>query len=417
MKCSLQYSSSYNLSFTKNLLILFLIWPFLAFVTAIINFQGSVSRRIIYLFFIYYGLTFVLYEGMDSVRFVDYFEYNAELPFSEFSNIVGGLYAEDSSVDIIEPLISFVVSRFTSNYGFLFAAYAALYGYFYLKSIKLLYSKRKNRSELYSLLFLALFSLILPVTNIFAVRMWAAAWIFFFGAYHIILYRKRTFFLITLLACLMHWSFLIVNVILFIYYFVGNRNYIYIPILIVSFIAPGILMPVIGSLTSDVGGSLQNRYDNYTGEAYSAVYQENLLQSNSLISMNADILFYTLIVAILIISIWYRNYMMKKEDQNLLSFMILFMALINFGQYIPNFGFRFKTVFMLFATMYIYLFHTRIPDHKNNVIPALVIFPMLLYVLVAFRITSFTINAWIIMPGLGLPFFIPELTLGELIFG
>ena len=127
----------------------------MAFVTALSNYKQKEAKKIVYLFLIYYGLTFVVAQtGMDSYQYVRRFQYNATLPFSDFFKIVGGLYSSDTSVDIIEPFISFVVSRFTSDYRFLFAAYAALFGFFYLKSINLLYNRYQenpgwNSSDIY----------------------------------------------------------------------------------------------------------------------------------------------------------------------------------------------------------------------------------------------------------------------------
>ena len=111
-------------------LTLFLIWPFLAFCIAVVDFNKREARRVIYLFLIYFGFTFA-----NSNEFTDAFRYgrrlvaNAALPFSEFKNIIGGLYS-DTSIDIVEPLVSFVVSRFTSYHGVYFAVWAAIFGYF-----------------------------------------------------------------------------------------------------------------------------------------------------------------------------------------------------------------------------------------------------------------------------------------------
>jgi hypothetical protein len=90
----------------KNYFLLFIIWPFMAFVTALLNYRQKEAKRIVYLFFIYYGLTFVVAQtGMDSYVYVKRFQHNAALPFSDFFKIVGGLYSSDSSVDIMEPFI------------------------------------------------------------------------------------------------------------------------------------------------------------------------------------------------------------------------------------------------------------------------------------------------------------------------
>ena len=164
---------------SKHYLVLFIVWPFASFITALINYRQREAKKVVYLFLIYYGLTFVNNNPyVDAYRYALTFKENALLPFSEFLNIVGGLYS-DTTVDIIEPLISFIVSRFTSNYSFYFAVWAALFGFFYLKSINLLYEKHSERPGWNTLILLIFFILILPVTSITGIRMWTAAWILF----------------------------------------------------------------------------------------------------------------------------------------------------------------------------------------------------------------------------------------------
>ena len=110
---------------------LFIIWPFLAFLTALFNYRQKEARNVVFLFLVYYGLTFANNnEFVDAYRYALHLESNAKLPFSEFFKIVGGLYS-DTSIDIVEPLISFIISRFTSYHGLYFAVCAAIFGFFY----------------------------------------------------------------------------------------------------------------------------------------------------------------------------------------------------------------------------------------------------------------------------------------------
>ena len=124
---------------SKYYFLLFLIWPFIAFITALTNYNTKEAKKVVYLFLVYYGLTFVVGNvGNDAERYAILLRQNAELPFSDFFNIIGGLYGSDTTVDVVQPLISFIVSRFTNHHSILFAAYAALFGFFYLKSINVL---------------------------------------------------------------------------------------------------------------------------------------------------------------------------------------------------------------------------------------------------------------------------------------
>ncbi|HQP76950.1 MAG TPA: hypothetical protein PL069_06040, partial [Saprospiraceae bacterium] len=123
---------------SKHYLLLFILWPFLALITALANYRQREARRVVYIFLVYYGLTFVNNnEVVDAFRYAYNLKVNAQLPFSYFFKIIGGLNS-DTTIDIVEPFISFIVSRFTSSYGAYFAVWAGIYGFFYLKSIDLL---------------------------------------------------------------------------------------------------------------------------------------------------------------------------------------------------------------------------------------------------------------------------------------
>lgn len=367
------------------------------------------------MFFIYYGLTyFIASWGFDAFEYARRFQVNATLPFSDFFKIVGGLYS-DTSVDIVEPFISFVISRFTSYHGFLFAAYAALFGFFYLKSINLLYNRYLEKPDWNTKIFMFFFVVIIPITSINNFRMWTATWIFFFGAYYVILFRDARYFVITLGACLVHWSFLMLNGVLLIYYLIGNRNYIYLPITIASFILPDSLISVFSSMSLMFGESIGSRYSSYTNEEYATQYQESWQHANWYLPLSKDLVFYYLIFAIVIIYIFYRKLMSEKSEKNLFSFLLLFLSFVNFGESLPNFAYRFKIIFLLFATCYLFHFILKLPGNKLNLFTLAGLFPIALFTVVELRLASDYINVWILLPGFGTPFFVQGITLSEII--
>jgi hypothetical protein len=403
---------------SKHYLLLFLLWPFLAFITALINYSQKESRKVVYLFLIYFGLTYVINAKVyfDAAGYAMQLKADAALPFSDFFKIVGGLYTTDTSVDIVGPLISFIVSRFTSDHRILFAVYAAVFGFFYLKNIDLLYNRYKENPGLNVLIHLAFFIVILPITAINGFRMWTAAWIFFFGAYHVILHRDARYLLIALGSSLVHWSFLSANIILIIYFFAGNRNFIYFPIAIASFVLPQFMAPVFQLISLRLGGALQGRFETYSSEDYIIVRQENFEQASWFLRIGNDLVFYYLLLAIIVIQLKSRSLMNEKAERNLFSFLLLFLSFVNFGKGIPSFGGRFQIIFFLFATLYVFLYLLKLPGNRINLLTVVGLFPMVLYAAIAFRQGSGSINAWIFTPGLGLPLFTPILSIADLIF-
>lgn len=402
---------------SKYYMILFLLWPFMAFITGLTNYSQKEARNVVYMFLVYFGLTFFVgAAGMDADRYVQAFQYYATLPFSHFFRIIGGLYTSDTSIDIVEPLISFIISRFTSNYGFLFASYAALFGFFYLKSVNLLYDRYHEKPGWNTMIFMLFFIFVISIHNINGFRMWTAAWVFFYGAYHVILYGDKKFFLLTLGACLIHWSFISANVVLFIYFFVGNRNFIYLPVALTSFILPKLLYPIFNLISMKLGGSIQNRYSGYSNEDYILGVHAHLQQNRWFVTLSKDLIFYYLILSVFFIYLMNRDLMKEKAERNLFSFILLFLSFVNFGKALPSFGNRFQLVFILFATLYVFFYFLKLPGNKINLLTIMGLFPMALYAAVEFRIFSEVINTWIVLPGFGIPLLVPGISLAEFLF-
>ena len=400
----------------KYYLLLFLIWPFMAFITAIANYSRKEAKMVVYLFLIYYGLTFIVTRGVDAERYAFWLKENAALPFSEFFNILKGLYATGTSVDIVEPLISFIISRFTSHHSLLFAGYAALFGFFYLKSINLLHENYKKNPGHNALIIMAFFVLIMPITNISGFRMWTASWVFFYGAYHVVLHRDVRYLIIALAASLVHFSFLTVNVILIIYFFVGNRNVIYFPLAIASFIVPNLITPFFQSTSLRLGGGLQTRFDAYSSEDYVLAVQRRQEEAVWFIQLGNSLVFYYLLLAIVLIQLRSENFRKEQPEINLYSFLLLFLAFVNFSVVSPTLAGRLQLVFFLFATLYVFLYFLKMPGNRINSLVLIGLFPMLLYAAITIRIGSGSINAWILSPVIGSPFLTSGLSLADLLF-
>ena len=79
-------------------LILFVIWPFLAFLLALADYSRKESRAVIFFFLVYFGLTFVSdNELMDSYRYVETWRFYASLPISDIFRAVTGYYSYSAS--------------------------------------------------------------------------------------------------------------------------------------------------------------------------------------------------------------------------------------------------------------------------------------------------------------------------------
>lgn len=400
----------------KYYLVLFLLWPFLAFLSALMNYSQKEARKVVYFFLIYYGLTFVIGDlGVDAERYAENLIYTARLPWSEFFAIFSGLYSE-SALDVVEPIVTFFVSRVTTNHGVLFGVWAAIFGFFYLKSINLLYAEYQKNPGWNAQIYLIFFFMIIPITAVSGIRMPIAAWIFFYGAYNAILYRKAWYLLLALSASLMHWSFLTANAILLIYFFAGNRNIIYLPLVVLSFVRPRLIAPVFQALALFSGGEIENRYEGYSNELYIEGIEESYEGASWFLDLSNNLIFYYLLGALFLIQLFNRKHMQDKMDRNLFSFLLLFLAFVNFGLVIPTFGGRFQLVFFLFATLYIFRYSVKLPSGRLDILTWLGLFPMALYSAVIFRVGLESINVFLFSPIFGVPLLAPAVSIAKYLF-
>ncbi|MCW3804148.1 EpsG family protein [Plebeiibacterium marinum] len=389
--------------------ILFFIWPFVGFLSAVFNFRDQNARRVIYLFLIYYGFLFVNDTvGIDSYSYSLKLVENSYLSFSEFWSSV--------DTDIVEPLISFLISRITTEDSLYFAFWAAFMGYFYIKSIEMLSEKFDPSFNINRIIFVVLFIFISPITDISGIRMPTATWVFFYGAMRVLINGDKKFLLLTLCASLIHWSFITVNLLLFVYVLMGNKNIIYIPIAVLSFVLPGLLSPLFSLLSVKFGGSVQERYSGYSNESYMEAVIAAKENASWFMKVMNEYMFYFLILGIIFVFVISLKMQKTKGESNLFSFLLLLVSFVNFGSAIPTFGGRYRYVFYLFASFFILLFFNKTEGRKIHPINMVGLLPILVFVMVQFRIGTGSINAWMLCPVFGLPLFIGDLSLSSVLF-
>jgi len=398
-------------------LILFIIWPFLAFLIALADYSRREAKGVVFFFLVYFGLTFVSdNELMDSFRYVDTWRFYATLPFKDIFKALSGYYSYSASVDFIEPLIAFIISRFTERHQVFFAVFAAIFAFFYLRSYNLLYDQYKASPNLNSWIFMVFTLVIIPITNLSVLRMWIAAWIFFFGTFKVLQSHKFKFVLIALSASLVHWSFITLSLLLIAYYFAGNRRLIYTPLAIASFFISQFLNPILDFVALSLGGGIGARVEGYTSESHALIYQAWQESNSWFLLLSQNLIWYFFIIAIILIRVFNRDLMRSKLQENWYNFLLLLFTLVNLGRGIPDFGMRMQSIFVLFASVYVFFHFNNLAERRLRFITILGLFPILLYTVIQFRIGADSINAWLFAPGFGLPLLDPGLSLAEILF-
>lgn len=418
MDKALQYRNlRFEASSGTSFFILFLIWPFLAFLIALTDYTRKESRAVVFFFLVYYGLTFVSDNIlMDSYRYVETWQFYAGLPMKDIFRAISGYYFHSASVDFAAPLIAFLISRFTESHHVFFAAFAAIFAFFYLRSFNFLYDQYREKPNWNAWIFMTFSLVVIPITSLSVLRMWIAAWIFFYGTYQVLQTHKFKYVLLALSACLMHWSFMTLSVLLIGYYFAGNRRRLYTPLAIASFFVSQFLGPVLEFLALFFGGGIGARVEGYTSESHALVYQEWLASNSWFLILGQNLIWYFFIFAIVAIRVFRWDYMRGKLEENWYNFLLLLFTLVNLGHSIPDFGMRMQNIFILFASVYVFFYFKNLGEKKLKLLSYLSLFPLVLYLVIQFRMGMDSMNAWLFAPGFGIPLLDPGLSLTELLF-
>jgi hypothetical protein len=390
-----KHFSSFNLKTSglgrKNavyILGLFVLSPFLSLLVAIKNYKVSWAKNVVWLFVAFYGYTMVISnEGMDASFYRDDFLRISQLDITidNFNRLLNT--EEESYVDIMQPLISFTISRFTSDHRILFLVFGIVFGYFYSRNIWYLIENTGAGFRKEIIPFIITFAVIVGFWQINGFRMWTAAHIFFFGAIRYLYEGKKQGFLVAALSILVHFSFVLPTVLLVIHLIFKNRVHLFFWLFVATFFISEINLTIVNELLSSfVPDMLLSRVKGYTNEEYAESINQSLQQNSWHAILYGKALRW--VIVCFISFIYFRTLRFIKSDNalfTLYSFTLLFMAIANLLSLVPSGG-RFSIVASMFAVTVIVLSLCKVPE--GNVLKRLVplgIPALILYCTVALR--------------------------------
>jgi len=369
----------------------FLVWPFGVMLDAIIHWEKPWSKNVFWLFCIFFGLTFIIaqdsYNAADSARIAQNLSNYAHSDMN-LRELWGTLYSEGSNnVDIIQPLLLFLVSRVTDNPIVLFTIYAIIFGYFNSKNLWLVLDHVKgNFSIILFIFFLTLF-LINPIWNINGFRMYAGMHVFMYGALSFLLdgSTKRLFW--SLIAVFFHFSLIFPLIILIAFILLKNRPAIYLGFFILTSFLKELDLESVRSLLSFLPGVFQSRVEGYT----SLNYVEGLNAISESISwfvpLSEKCLTWVAYALTLFIYLFNRPILKKRIDLNtLFSFSLLLYGFANIFSLVPSGG-RFIALANSFIFVFFIFYISSAPTNKNfSILSAMTVPLLLLYCVVALRL-------------------------------
>jgi len=369
--------------------ILFLISPLLSVVAAIVNYRSGWAKNIIWLFTVFYSVTMVVIEGRDINRYIERFldMVYSNLDWKDFQSI---LYQDHTTVDIFQPLVTFLVAQFTSDYRVLFAVFGLIFGYFFSRNIWYLLKYAGPRIGLFGALLIICFVLINPFWNINGFRFWTATHVFFFGAIHYLMEGKKSYLFFVLLTPLIHFTFIFPIGLLLLQVVAGNR----IPLFYFFYLGTMFLSSINVEAISDQISSLpflpdviRHRVMSYANEEYAEQRAETAAQTSWFVRIYTGALFWSITAMLSLIYLRGRSFLKEVPGlANVFCFALLLLGVTNLLTSIPSVG-RFIYVGGLFAVAVIFWYLQHGPSDKLTYYAVVLTVPLLLfYCLIIVRI-------------------------------
>jgi hypothetical protein len=303
-------------------------------------------------------------------------------------DLVHDFYSETTfQLDIYQPIITFLVSRISSNPSFFFAVIALVFGFFYSRNIWYLLGLLQEKKNLFVILFMMVFILLNPIWFINGFRMYTAIHVFIFGALPYLLEGKRSRLVWIFLSILIHFSMVIPVVLLMGYKFLPRNIFVFYWFYILTSIVSEVNMQLVRDLITYLPDIIYYRINTYTDEAYVESQQLSSQSLNWYIVYGNRVLNWVAYFFVTYLFIK-RNTVLKgrKGTSELFSFALFFGGVANLLAHIPS-GDRFNSItnLLLYALFVIYLSRSRDDSKAFATIKYLSVPLLSLFIVVSFR--------------------------------
>lgn len=333
---------------------LFFLNPFLSAIVSLKNIRDGVSHRILYLWFLVFGIGFcAMNEAADSFRYVEEFMMESQYTWGRYLLEVKEWATFESNIkDIYTLTVNVLVGKFTSNYHWTYLIYAAVFGFFYIKSLKIFLKHQMVKKEIvfYALLFMFCYSN--PIFNINGVRFWTAAWIGVYVALNLFVERKYRMIPLLILMPLVHGSTVIWVVIMLAAIILSRFQKVTIGLYLASsFVSAVSYLNILNDYSYMLPQFMQNQIWSYTEsemalERLAGISEYGAAYADFLIALPG---YFQILLCILLILNRKEIYQNKKAGI-LMTVMLALAAITNFLSGIPSMG-RFQAFVIPFLVI------------------------------------------------------------------
>lgn len=350
----------------KSFLLIWLVNPFISALYLFRNLKSNTGIFPYLLLSVFFGISFVVSTtGGDSQA------YAIELEEYRIKNVTilelfEGFYSAGSTtIDIYQPLVTWLVSQFTGNVKVLFAVYSLVFGYFLFKSLIIIRSHVNVKLKGLILLVFLLIALMNPLWNINGVRMWTAVAAFFYGMVSIHIERSKTSWVYLALPLLIHFSMFMPFVIYLAYRFIPYKNMsVLMALYVVTFFLGELNLDLFRKYFLLLPGFMQSR-EGYLSEEYVEVISM-MAEAKSFFYKTAALALKWSMFAVASLIYFYTIYKNKIKDRIMNEFFhmaLIFMSFSNVVKVVPSGG-RFMILSnLILLTAFLFFLNKNIKMH------------------------------------------------------
>lgn len=380
--------------------ILFLIWPFLAVLSAFKNYREPWAKNVFWAFCAFFGYTIILSEqhyGMDIYGYVA--EFQALHQQSMGIDDILKYFSESGEIDILRTLLAYLLSRVTGEATMLTLAYGIIFGYFLSRNMWFLLERLEGKIAPVTFVILLCFFMVNPIWEINGFRMWTATHIFIYGLLPFLFDGKKNGLWISMLSLLVHFSFIVPVGVLIAYLLLGNRLWMFFGFYLSTLFLSEMNFTAFNQMMDAYAPEMfRDRTSGYTSEAYVEGLQEAATSRPWFLTWRRLGLTYLIMGFFFIMMLKGREFFRENVGwHNLFSFTMLFYGVANIMSLIPSGG-RFTTIAHLCALALIALYLQNRPQEKLMKYLTIISFPaLLLFIVVGLRLGLPLMSAtWII---------------------
>ena len=367
---------------SKYLYLILLFSPLLALIIALFSFRTRVSRSVVFIVLVLYGLTMSFFG--DGVGEANKFIYWSKNTFQDLMIYLKGLYFSGANVDFVQQILMYLTSRITNDPSIYFGVVAAVFALFYLKSCERIYDHHNLFANQNSLIFFWFFFMLQSIFYISGSRWAIAAWIYFYAVYHFLMFKEWKYALLAIVPVFVHFSFFGPIIIFFCFVFLGRKNSIYYALVVASFFLQFIASTSLSQIETNSFVGVQERVSIYNNED-EVVFRQEISQDLAwYVKYPREIIWIYLSLGIFFGRKMYRSSSKDLWLETLYSFCLLLFALANSFLKIPSGG-RFRIIFFMFATLYLIVLFAKVNPKGLSRLTLVGLLPMVLYFMVEFR--------------------------------